>query len=173
MARPNSSRLINNPITPSCIRTDFEKQIDFLLNRLSQVRRVRCFSAMSIQQIPMGICEPLTLGINGFTSLWHFGRFCESSITVVTQVLAGLKLNSASFDTKSVHISLNPFINSTQLRNSYVSNTEKGDCQNIGDQTMSYQREFENKLNLAIVGVGGHAYWNMRCQIDLFPCVAI
>jgi site-specific DNA recombinase len=41
-ARPNSYRLMNNPMTRSCIRSVFEKQIVRRTNRLSRVRRLMC-----------------------------------------------------------------------------------------------------------------------------------
>jgi hypothetical protein len=39
MGRPNSYRLINSPITKSCIRCVLEKQIVRRANRLIQVRK--------------------------------------------------------------------------------------------------------------------------------------
>jgi hypothetical protein len=42
MARPNSYRLTNNPMTKSCIRSVFEKQIVRRTNRLIRVRRLVC-----------------------------------------------------------------------------------------------------------------------------------
>ena len=41
MARPNSYRLIDNPITVSCIKTDFEKQTVLQTERLIRARKVK------------------------------------------------------------------------------------------------------------------------------------
>jgi hypothetical protein len=44
--QPNSKRLMNNPITTSCITTDLEKQIVFRANRLIRVRKVKCLRSI-------------------------------------------------------------------------------------------------------------------------------
>ena len=45
-ARPNSWRLMNNPITVSCINSDLEKQIVLRANRLIRVLNVKCFRSI-------------------------------------------------------------------------------------------------------------------------------
>jgi hypothetical protein len=42
----NSYRLINRPITISCIRIDLEKQIVFLAKRLIRVLKVKCIRSI-------------------------------------------------------------------------------------------------------------------------------
>ncbi len=46
IVRPNSYRLMNNPITASCISSVLEKQIVLLANRLIRVLNVRCLRSI-------------------------------------------------------------------------------------------------------------------------------
>ena len=45
-ARPNSQRLLNNPITVSGIKTDLETQLILHVNRLIRVLNVKCFRSI-------------------------------------------------------------------------------------------------------------------------------
>lgn len=46
IAQPNSKRLMNSPITRSCITTVLEKQIVLRANRLMRVRKVKCLRSI-------------------------------------------------------------------------------------------------------------------------------
>ncbi len=45
-ARPNSWRLMNNPITVSCIFSVLEQQIVFLASRLIRILKVKCLRSI-------------------------------------------------------------------------------------------------------------------------------